>query len=256
MGLPGPPWGHMLVVPGVGFAALIGALIREGFSATGSAPAKLLRRLASAGLFFMHVVVAPLGSVRATHWIEARGNKTEAATATIDLGDARPKHVYVLACDQRDVAFFPKDLLADDSPGRVACWATLSGLGGEHTFTQTGDRSFTLEAVGTPDSQGYTGTYYAPLSPGFEANPCGATVRVDALGDNGLPSRLDVKLDEPLDSPDLLLLAWNRGKFTRFTPPGVSQSADLPWGDAPATGPEHVGLLRRVKRAVFRLFGQ
>jgi hypothetical protein len=255
MGLPGPAWGHMLVVPGIGFAALVGALIREGFEATGSAPSNVLRRLASAALLFMHGFVAPLSSVRAIHWIEARGAATEVAAKSIDLGDGAPKRVFVLAADRRDVAFFPRDYIEDESPGRIACWSTISGLGAEHRFTRTGERSFSLEAVGEPESQGYTGIYYSPLPVGYEASQCGATVRVDALGKDGLPSRLSVQLDAPLEDAGLVFLALRDGRFTHFTPPAVAKEAELAWAGAQSNASTG-GLLHRVKRAILRAFGQ
>jgi hypothetical protein len=255
MGLPGPAWGHMLVVPGIGFAALVGALIREGFDATGSTPASTLRRLASAALLFMHGIVAPLASVRAIRWIEARGAATELAAKSIDLGDGAPKRVFVLAADRRDLALFPKDYIADETPGRIACWSTLSALGAEHRFTRTGERSFSIEAVGEPESQGYTGIYYSPLPVGYEAAQCGATVRVDALGSDGLPLRLDVRLDAPLEDPGIVLLALRDGGFTHFIPPAVTKTADLPWGQARSATAE-VGMMQRLKRSLLRAFSQ
>jgi hypothetical protein len=255
LGLPGPAWGHMLVVPGIGFCALVAALIREGFEAAGGTPSNVLRRLASAGLLFMHGVVAPLASVRAIRWIEARGAATEVAAKSIDLGDGAPKRVFVLAADQRDVAFFPRDYVNDETPGRIACWSTLSGLGAEHRVTRTGERSFSIEAIGEPESQGYTGIYFSPLEVGYEATQCGATVRVDALGDGGLPSRLSVRLDAPLESPGIVLLALRDGRFTHFTPPPVAGVADLPWGDPHGTT-AGAGILARTKRAILRAFGQ
>jgi hypothetical protein len=255
MGLPGPPWGHMLVVPGIGFAALVGALIREGLEAAGGAPSSMLRRLASGFLLFMHGLVAPLESVRAIHWIEARGAATETAEKSIDLGDEAPKRVFVLAADQRDVAFFPRDYVNDETPGRIACWSTLSGLGAEHRVTRTGERSFSIEAVGEPESQGYTGIYFSPLPVGYEVQQCGATVRVDALGEGGLPSRLSVQLDAPLESPGIVLLALRDGRFTHFTPPAVNGTTDLPWG-TPGGATAGSGIVHRAKRAILRAFGQ
>ncbi len=109
--------------------------------------------------------------------------------------------------------------------------------------------------MGEPESQGYTGIYYSALAVGYEAAQCGATVRVDALGSDGLPSRLDVRLDAPLEDPGIVLLALRDGGFTHFIPPAVTKTADLPWGQArPATA--EVGMMQRLKRSLLRAFSQ
>jgi hypothetical protein len=74
-----------------------------------------------------------------------------------------------------------------------------------------------------------------PLRVGDEVRQCGAIIRVAALRD-GLPHRLEARLDRPLDDPSLALLAWRDGKIERITPAEVSNGLSIAWSKGPIGG--------------------
>jgi len=60
-------------------------------------------------------------------------------------------------------------------------------------------------------------------------------VRVGPLRD-GLPYRLEARLDRTLDDPSIALLAWRNGKIERIAASELSGGVDIPWSPGPTGG--------------------
>lgn len=67
-----------------------------------------------------------------------------------------------------------------------------------------------------------------PLAVGEKVALEGVTFEVLALTDDGRPSEVSVRFDEPLDSPKLRLFQWGAHEYVPFVPPPVGESVTLP----------------------------
>jgi hypothetical protein len=241
---------RLLLVPDLGFSALVAVLLRHGLARARS----LGRVAATAGLAVAHLVVAPLVSIVQIRDLARVARTDESIAATAELGATPEQRVLVMASSDPEVFFYPKEILADKAAGKVGCWSVLSAASAPHRITRTGERSFAIEELEAPDGDGYDDQYFASrhFAVGDEVRQCGASIRVDAI-DEGKPSRLSVELDEPLESHDLTFLAWDGARLRHLVPPSLGHAADLPW--APGTAVGHVarlvGAARRLARWVF-----
>jgi hypothetical protein len=50
---------------------------------------------------------------------------------------------------------------------------------------------------------------------------------------DGLPARIELRVD-PLDDPDVALLAWQQGAFRRLALPPIGESTVIPWSPGPS----------------------
>jgi hypothetical protein len=245
--------GRLLLIPDLGFGALIAVLIRHGIDRAGAWSAPRVGRLAATGaLVVAHLVAAPVGSLHQIHQIALAARANESIAESAELGTAPAKRVLLVAADDPSVFFYPKEILADRAPGLVRCWSVLSAAGSPHRLTRTGERSFVLEPIGHPRSDGYASQYFSSrrFAVGDTVQQCGASIRVEAV-DQGKPSRLSVELDEPLESADLVFLARRGGRLRRFDLPQVGEAADVSW----AVTSRRTRLLESLELVSRRLLG-
>jgi hypothetical protein len=244
---------RLLLIPDLGFSALLAVLIRHGFERAGASYASWTARVtATAGLVLAHLVLAPIASLAQIQGLARGARADEAIAANAELGVTPAQRVLVVASSEPEVFFYPKEILADKAAGLVRCWSVLSAAAAPHRLTRTGEHSFTLEVTGrTDDEDGYEDQYFASrrFVAGDQVRQCGASIRIDAV-DEGRPSKLSVELDEPLDSADLTFLSWEDGRLRHVRVPGLGEIADFPW--SPVSGPSHASRVRALARAVWR----
>jgi hypothetical protein len=223
---------RLLLVPDLGFCALLGVIIRHGFDGVGgSAVMRAARITAVAGLAVAHLLVAPAQAINQIQNVAWLARADEAIAGGAELGAKQGQRVFLLASENPKVFFYPKTILEDRRPGLVSCWSVLSAAASPHRVTRVDDRSLLVETTGRPVADGYRAQYFSSrrFVAGDEIRQCGATVRVDAV-DGGTPSRLRVDLDEALESGDLTFLTWQDGRLRHFVMPVVGESVDVPWG--------------------------
>jgi hypothetical protein len=234
LGVSGFPGGRVLLLPDLGFAALLGVLLRHGFS---RAPRRPLRIACVAVLAIVHLGLAPLSALHATRRLAGHARATDTIAAELATTLPARARVFVIAASDPMVFLYPRGILAETAPGVVRCWSVLSAAHAPHRLTRTGERSFELAALGRPLLDGSFDTLFrapgAAFAPDASIRQCGALVRVLAQVD-GKPTRLAVDFMTRLDAPDLTLLEWRSGRLERFVPPAIGASVELPWRPGPS----------------------
>jgi hypothetical protein len=247
--------GRLLLIPDLGFGALIAVLIRHGLDGARERSAAWGARVAAtAALVVAHLVLAPVGSLYQIHGIARAARVDEAIAETAEIGPTPAQRVLLVAASDPNVFFYPKEILADKAPGTVGCWSVLSAADSPHRLTRTGERTFVLETIGPFASDGYNAQYFSSrhFAVGDEVRQCGASIRVEAV-DQGKPSRLSVGLDEPLESEDLTLLVWRANRLRRLDVPPIGEEVDLPRAPAASARGRPLARLWLISR---RLLGR
>ncbi len=148
----------------------------------------------------------------------------EGADVPADLDPTATRVVVVVAADQVHTGYLP--LLwreAVPGPHPAAVWV-VSRAAGRHRLHRTGSSSFELTLPGAGQEPSLWDSIIRDpslLAPGQVFRQGGMTVTVrDA--EAGRIRRLEVALDRPLDSGDVVLLAWNGQRLARIEPPPVN----------------------------------
>jgi hypothetical protein len=237
----GMPGGRELVIVSLGFAPFIATLLLHGWRRYAMAARSWPRRLALALLGFIHVVIGPVAALATWQFVLQLGKESEAiARQMVDAaGDAR--QVVLLTAADVTVWLYALPLARDAHLGSFgdACWWIASAAKGRHLLTRTGPQSFAVETIDTTfHRELFEGLFRArrlPLRAGDEVEQCSALLRVGPLRD-GLPDRLEARLDRALDDPSVALLAWRNGKIERIAASELSGSVEIPWSAGPTGG--------------------
>lgn len=234
------PTDRLLVFPGLGGAALVGvgldqALSRlEGSVAGGlGRPARLLAGLAL-WLGVAQPVVGLGGLLLWSHaamgtyirWFESAPVRAAAGRLVIVPASGDPHLSY----------YFSARRALLGQPPAEATYA-ISMAHADHVLTRTGADRFELELRNGE----LGGTMYEALvrrpeqrfTVGEEIVRSHLAVRVLGLGPGGGVSRVEVRLDRPLDDPSVLWLGVREGEVVELPIPPVGGTLDLPWTPGP-----------------------
>jgi hypothetical protein len=232
LGVSGFPGGRVLVLPNVGFALLLGVLLVRGFEAGAR---RGVRAGLAAVLAVVHLVLAPLSSWRDVAKLAHRARASEAVARRIDRAAVRHDgRVFLVASDPM-VFMYPRGILAETDPGDLRCQGVLSAARAGHRVTRTGERTLAFEPIERPLLAGSFDTLFRdprlPFAEGDTVQQCGATIRVAAVA-GGLPTRLEVTFDAPLD--DVAVLVWTDRHLERLDPPVLGATEEIPWTPGPS----------------------
>jgi hypothetical protein len=232
LGATGAPGGRVLVLPDVGFAALLGLLITRGFEPGAK---RGLRGLFAVVLGLAHLVLAPLSSVRAIANFGARARASEAVSESIAELSPPDGRVFLIASDPQ-VFLYPRGILADTRPGVLRCLSPLSAAHAGHRITRVGDRTLAIEPIERTLLDGSFDTLFRSSTEAFSVGDtvrqCGATLRVTAVRD-GRPARLEVTFDAPIDAAGPRVLVWRDRKLARLSPLAMGETTEIPWSPGP-----------------------
>jgi hypothetical protein len=231
LGAAGFPAGRVLLIPDLAFAAVLGLILYRGLAA------RWPGRIAAALLAIVHLVVAPVATLRTIAKLEHRARATEAiADALVALAPPSGR-VFVVAASDPMVFLYPRGIVADQAPGAVRCWSVLSAARAGHRVTRTGPRTLELAPIERPLLDGSFDQLFRsaerPFAAGDRVEQCGATIRVVEVRD-GRPTRVEVALRRSLDDPELGWLVWRGHQLERFTPPKLGETVELPWSPGPS----------------------
>jgi hypothetical protein len=230
-GAAGYPVGRALVVPDLAFAALIGAILARGISASGAGKASAVL------LAISHLACAPLLSLHAQRSLARRGRGAERVAREVSELVPAGARAFLVAASDPFVFLYPRGILAQTAPGAVSCWSVLSAARASHRLTRSGERHLTLEPIERPLLAGSFDVLFRapdrPLSVGDTVEQCGATLQVSALRD-GLPARLEVTFQRSLDDPKLAFLIWRDHELIRLALPPLGETVELPWSPGPS----------------------
>jgi hypothetical protein len=227
--LGGFPGARVLLLPNLGFAPLLAVLIRRGTAQRGFA------RGLGYVLLVLHVLLPPLviWSSTASAFDLARAVERIAREAEISAG--RPR-VFIVGASDPVVTIYAAAALMANTPERLSCWSVLSGSKQAHRLERTGENEILLIPEEAPMVRGPFETLYRAPSVGFRvgdtSTACGALFRVSAL-EHGLPRRVSIRFDRPLEDPSIRILAWRDGRLTALTPPAPGTAVRVPWSAGP-----------------------
>jgi len=231
LGAAGFPAGRMLVLPDLAFAPVLGLILSRGLSARW--PGRVLAAL----LAVVHLVLAPLATLRTVHKLAVRAHATDAIAARVAELAPPSGRVFLVAASDPMVFLYPRGILADQLPGAIRCWSVLSAARAGHRFTRTGRKTFTLEPIDHALLEGSFDRLYRspdrPFAVGDTIEQCGASIRVAAVR-QGRPTRLEISLRRALEDPELGWITWQHHQLERFVPPAVGASVELPWSSGPS----------------------
>ena len=131
IGVSGFPGGRVLFLPNLGFAALIGILVRAGLTrAAGVAGIRRGLGIAIAAILAVaHLVLAPISSLRVTARTARRARATDAVAASIAAEAPASGRAYLLSASDPLVFLYPRAVLAATAPGRNPLPVGILGRG-------------------------------------------------------------------------------------------------------------------------------
>lgn len=241
--LGGFPGGRILLVPNVGFAALIAVLIRRGFVRTphGSTIGRVNRAVGAGLLCFVHVVAAPLMNLGNASFNAKVARQLEAATATIDVENVPPGGVrlFVIGASDPLVTMYPPIVGIVTSPKfreRAHCWSVVSPTKSAHEMRRVGPNEIVVRPTSGRMLEGPFESLHRSKTDAFrvgdEVRQCNVVYRVTAV-DQGKPTELDLTFDVPLEDPSLRILLWNGERFVPLAIPSVGETAQIAWSPGP-----------------------
>jgi hypothetical protein len=194
-------------------------------------------RVLVGALALVHLVVAPVATVRTVQRLEHRARRTETIAGQIAELSPPSGRLFVVAASDPMVFLYPRGIAADVAPGVVQCWSVLSAARSSHRVSRPSSHHLVIEALDRPLLDGSFDRLFRaddrPFAVGDETVQCGARIRVTAVR-AGLPTRLEVTMRQSFDDPDVVMLVWRHHRLERFTPPPVGDSVELPWSPGPS----------------------
>ena len=241
--LGGFPGARILLVPNLGFAALIAVLVRRGFAKIeGGSTVGRIARAGGAGLLcFVHVIAAPLIDVANASFTAKTARRLEELSATVDVSDAPPTGVrfFVLGASDPTVTMYPPTVqLATSAKHRelARCWSIVSGAKTSHEMRRVAPNVIVVRPTAGRMLDGPFEALWRsrsePFRPGDESRQCNVVYRVNAV-DGGLPSEIQLTFDVPLEDPSVRFLRWNGERFERLVVPPVGDTATIAWSAGP-----------------------
>lgn len=225
----GLPGGRVLTLPDVGFAALVGVLLRVAVARRG------LQWIVVAGLGAVQLVLAPLDSLVGQRRMVERARASERIGRALltDIGNTQT--AFLFASDP--VVFAASSSVAlDEAPDFRACLSLASAVRGPNRLSRTGARTLLVEPLNAPMlARGSFETFVRderhPFAVGARVRQCEADFVVTKVAD-GKPSAVAIEFArDPAD--ELAFFAWNGHKLERFSLPEIGESRVMPWFAGP-----------------------
>lgn len=225
------PASRMVLIPGLGAAALLAFVVRH-----------LWRRQRTVFLWLLvavHVPFAALAWFADQAVLGKMSALSDAAQANLELERDRPD-LRVLALTTGDSAtglYTPIQRALSGAAPPARFWI-LSNNTHHYRFTRVADAALELEALdGHFADTVFEQVVRAPQKAfhvGDQVELAGAQVRVLEV-DDGAARKIRVTLDRSLEADDVRLLVWRDGALRRFSPPPVGQRVELPWAEGVMT---------------------
>lgn len=230
------PSTRLLTLPSVGAAALVALVVHYGLASTRDATARLLPRLGNV-FVVLHGLIPPV------LWI-GRGIAIPIFLAlspgafhvpAIDENPDPDRQVFTLYSPDLYTGFYTPIMRKEMKLPPVKAWYALSQAPFDHEVTRTADNRFELRVLGgemlsTPVERILRGAIH-PLAVGTRVSLDSGSVEVMEMGQWG-PTQFSVTLEKPLESPDYLFLAWEKGVLQPFAWPPVGESRTLRQADS------------------------
>jgi hypothetical protein len=230
------PSDRMLLVPGIGLAAALAAVLIAAFDSLLVRRHRLLVAVAGA-LAFVHLLLAPVLAIYIQNLLITQSRDSlELAASPVVRDSGGLETVLVFAPDHVVALYMP--LLIDHVGGPAPrSWRPLSIARCDHRLSRTGERTLELETVDGAMMRGVFETLYRspekPLSPGTVIDRGLFRVEILAEGADG-PTRVAFHFDRDLDDPTLRFLMWRDGDLRIATLPELGETVDIERSLGPA----------------------
>jgi hypothetical protein len=236
------PGSRLLLMPGVGAFAVLGALLRCGWRRSNDEPSPIVlaRRAGWVGLFVVHVVASPLLFVAKTQAAATMGQRTMDIAKSLDdsltNAGSDPLRVFIVAASDPIVALYVGAARAMQAPNTLSAWCVLSMAKGTHRVRRTDARTLVVNVEPGLLYGAFEGVFRGDdrlLQAGDEVDLDDARVKVLAAKE-GHPTAIEVAFRaSSLEDPRLRLLAWIDGELRTFRVPEVGRAVDIPWSPGP-----------------------
>ena len=231
------PGERLLLVPGVGGAMLIAALMVRLSDLPASAPG-WLRTLASPLLALMalvHLLLAPASLPVRAYSMEMLGAALERAEEGVSKEpNIAGRHAILLNAPFDVMASYLQVRREARGEPRLATFNWLATASSELRVERRGPSTLRVTPAGgflhTAPERHYRGDTRA-LPVGAEVRLSAFTARVMEVTSDGRPAVVDFELAAPLEDPRYLLLRYRDGRFEPLEPPAIGQSLRLPRED-------------------------
>jgi hypothetical protein len=212
---PGAPGSRLLLVPGLGVAAGLAALVLRlpGRSRAWGALGVVV--------VVVHLVLQPIQLLVQVLTIDFVGRRAEAIAWAAPVPEREGVDVGLIGVEDPQVGIYAglQRLLSDRRP---RSWRLLTGAGCEHQLTPVGRDALDVKLVGCRLMETEWERLFnaRPFAAGDTFQLSGLKVEVTGVAE-GAPTRLRFTFARALDDPDLVLLTWRNGAFRRIElPPG------------------------------------
>ena len=217
------PHNRMLLLPGVGFAWMLGAYV------VGALDSGWVRRAIAMVILAVHGLAAPVQAVLDTISIgqHARFERTVAEKSQMPESDeARDARLVLVSGPEGGLAIAGQRFLLG-YPLPKAVWVVSQGKG-EYRFDRTGETSFSLKLISGSILGGIGALVYRQdfsFSEGERFRQGAMEVTVTRVEKSRL-REIHVSIDRPLDHPDVWILTWDGSRYVRqrmapWTPGGA-----------------------------------
>ncbi|MEO7328275.1 MAG: hypothetical protein ABI193_06840 [Minicystis sp.] len=230
--VPGP---RLLVIPGVGVAALIAALLRAAWlslraPADNASPSRIPLIALGALLLLIHGLLSPaqlamnLSSLSKNLQRWTLKNQALVAQAEIDKG--RDQDVIVIAAGPSSGALEHKRLST-----RTSTWMVLSVLPVEHELLRTGPNTAEV-IIHAPSTRPAGEKGYPTVGQKLSFQGDFTLEVVEAVATNfdekNSPTRLALRSARSLDDPGIRFLLWRDGALRKVSVPPIGERVSLP----------------------------
>lgn len=206
------PHNRMLLLPGVGFAWVLGAYVVGAFEPG------WVRRSIAVLIVAIHGLAAPVQAVLDTVSIgkHARFERTVAERSQMPGGaEARDARVVLVSGPEGGLAIAGQRFLLG-YPLPKAVWVVSQGKG-EYRFDRTGENSFSLKLISGSILGGIGALVYRKdfsFREGERFRQGAMEVTVTGV-EAGRLRKIHVSIDRPLDDPDVWMLVWDGSRYVR-----------------------------------------
>jgi hypothetical protein len=226
------PGGRLLIVPSLGAAAVCAVLVDHASRTRTGA----LRRLLFGALVLLLVLRPALTLVASLRAMDRYAQRLQQLARSAELPARLGQLVLApVLPDFITAAYAPTVRLVEGAPLPRSFWF-LSVAPREHVLTRTAADRIELATVGGPMLQTpferLLRSAAVPLRRGDTVALNGLSVRVLDEQD-GAPTRIEARLDRPLDAPDLWCIEWRDGTLRKMTLPPVGGSVRIPYQRGP-----------------------
>jgi hypothetical protein len=230
------PSDRMLLVPGLGLAAVIAAVLVAAFESMRERKRRILPAVAGV-LGIVHLVLAPLMTIYVQYLLIRQSRESLELAASPVVRDSGNLETVLLFVPDHVVGLY-MPLLIDHVGGRAPkSWRPLSIAACDHRLRRTGNRTLELETVDGAMMHGVFEILYRspknPLSPGTVIDRGLFRAEIVAAAEDG-PTRVAFHFDRDLRDPTLRFLVWRNGELRVAILPALGESVAVERSLGPA----------------------